>query len=92
MNTNEYVVRIVKPANKPTLPPRDLLPDLDPPRNRTSLKRPMNILAGSAVGFAAGMAIYLMLRAAGVNFGGIESSVIIGLPSVLGVLASFAIH
>ena len=57
----------------------------------SSLSRAANILSGSAVGFAAGLVIYLMLRTVGANFRGLESSVIIGLPSVLGILTSFAI-
>ena len=55
------------------------------------MSRASNILTGSAVGLATGLVIYLMLRTVGANFGGLESSVIIGLPSILGILTSFVI-
>lgn len=88
MSTKKYVVRIVKPSDKPTLPPSDPLPRLKP---KSFLKRPFNILAGSGIGIATGMMIYLMLKSTGISFGGFESSVIIALPSILGFSASLVI-
>ncbi len=61
-------------------------------KKKTFLKKAFNILAGSGVGFAAGMAIYLMLKTIGLNFGGLESSIIIGLPSILGIITSLAVY
>ncbi len=90
MNPKEYVVRIVKPKNKPALPKAALL-NMKSRKNKIFLKRSLNILAGSGVGFAAGIVVYLMLKIIGINFGGLESSVIIGLPAILGILTSFVI-
>jgi hypothetical protein len=91
VNAKEFVVRIIKPSSQPALPKANPSPKLNSRKKRTFLSRASNILTGSAVGFAAGLMIYLMLRTLGANFGGLESSVIIGLPSVLGILTSFVI-
>lgn len=90
MNYNRYVVRIVKPSPEPALPKADPLPEPDTKPN--SLSKPLYIIAGSGLGVAAGMVIHLTLRTMGISFGGLESSVIIGLPAILGVITSFAIH
>jgi hypothetical protein len=55
------------------------------------LSKTLNILVGSAIGFSAGISTYLMLKLIGADFGGLESSFIIGLPSVLGTLTSLVI-
>ncbi|OGC09059.1 hypothetical protein A3F86_01225 [candidate division WOR-1 bacterium RIFCSPLOWO2_12_FULL_45_9] len=89
MSTNQFVVRIVSPSAQPHLSkfsPADL--------NRkkyTRLSREQNIIIGSALGFAVGLIIYLMTKILGIDFGGLESSVIIGLPAILGILTSFVI-
>jgi hypothetical protein len=51
----------------------------------------MDVLTGSTMGIVAGVAIYLMLKLVGINFGGLESSLIIGLPSVLAILTSLVV-
>ena len=88
MNSNGYVVRIVKPSSKPALPKADPLPR--PASNLFS--KPLYLITGSGLGVLAGMVIYLTLRTMGISCGGLESSVIIGLPAILGVITSFAIH
>jgi len=55
------------------------------------LKNKTNILAGSVVGLAAGVITYLVLNYFGLPLGNLESSVIIGLPALLGILTSFVI-
>lgn len=91
MNSKEFVVRIVKPSTKPALPKVDPL-SVKSKKSKLFLKKALNILTGSGVGFAAGMAIYLMLKTIGLNFGGLESSIIIGLPSILGIITSLAVY
>lgn len=88
MNSKGYVVRIVKPSSKPALPKADPSPTPSP----KLFSKPLYLIAGSGLGVAAGMVIYLTLRTMGISFGGLESSVIIGLPAILGVITSFAIH
>lgn len=91
MNTKEYVVRIVKPSSKPALPKADHPLGPKPRKNKIFPKKASNILLGSGMGFGAGLVIYLMLKVFGINFGGVESTLIIGFPSVLGIFTSLAI-
>ncbi|MBU0672990.1 MAG: hypothetical protein KJ732_08200 [Candidatus Margulisbacteria bacterium] len=91
MSTNQFVVRIVQPSAKPALPKVDN--SLQSARKNANLlfSKIMNVSIGSLVGITAGVVIYLMLKIIGLNIGGVESSVIIGLPSILMILASFVI-
>jgi hypothetical protein len=92
VNVKEYVVRVIKPAPKPSLPQTDQLPDVEITKKKNPLGKTLSFLAGSSLGIAAGLTVYFMLKAAGAEFGGAETSFIIGLPSVLGILTSFATH
>lgn len=56
-----------------------------------STARTANILIGSSIGISAGLLIYIILRSIGVDLVGLESSLIIGLPSVLGTVTSLVI-
>lgn len=92
MNSKELVVRIVKPSPEPALPQAKspLTANLSK-KGGLLFSKPLNILMGSGIGLAAGTIIYLMLKLIGLNFGGLESSLIIGLPSVVGILTSIVI-
>ena len=88
MNPREYVVRIVETSSRATSAKRkELLSDSKHKFNR----KITNILTGSSVGFLTGMVIYLMLRSSGLISGGLESSIIIAFPAVLGILTSYVI-
>ena len=90
--TKERVVRIVKPSSKPVLPKTKLIPSANSRKKRTlSIPKALNILIGSGIGIAAGVVIYIMLKSSGISFGGLESSIIIGLPAILGILTSLTI-
>jgi hypothetical protein len=91
-STRSYTVRIVKPSPEPALPKIELAPLPQPGRkiNRLVLKI-FNILFGSMIGLTSGVAIYLMLKLVGVNFGGLESILVIGFPSALGILTSLVV-
>ena len=88
MNAKEIVVRIVKSSDQPAIPRAVLIPkrDRDPLFENTS-----NILTGSSLGLTVGLSIYLLFKIVGVDLGPLESSVIIGLPSLLGTVTSFAV-
>ena len=60
-------------------------------RGKAFTVRMVNILIGSSIGITAGLLIFLILNSIGVDFGGLESSLIIGLPSVLGMVTSLVI-
>ena len=48
-------------------------------------------MIGSGIGLFAGAVIYLMLKLIGINYSGLESSLIIGLPAVFSLLASYVV-
>ena len=81
----EYVVRIVEPSNKPFLKIKPAS------KIRSAGKKYFNILVGSVIGMAAGLATYTILNMFGLPLGNLESSVIIGFPALLGFLTSFSI-
>jgi len=90
-SSKENIVRLVRPSSQPVLP-KKTSPSADLRKKRNVfLPKTFNILIGSGIGCAAGLIIYLMLKSTGVNFGGMESSIIIGLPSILGILTSLAV-
>ncbi len=89
MHTKQIVVRIVKPASKPTIPEIKSVKSIK--KGKAFLSKTLNILAGSGIGLGVGAAIYLMLKLSGLNFGSLESSFIIGLPSALGIITSYVI-
>jgi len=88
VNTNQFVVRIVKPSAKPALPEVVKLPSAKSTRKANAIT---NICVGSVIGFLAGLVTFIMLKVLGLSFGGMESSLIIGLPSALGLFTSFVI-
>lgn len=88
MSSNQFVVRIVEPSTKPALPRVVNIPSARSAKKANAIT---NICVGSAIGFLAGFVTFIMLKVLGLNFGGMESSLIIGLPSALGVLTSFVI-
>ena len=82
----KYVVRIVEPSSKPALPKAGPVQKL-----KSSGKKHLNIVIGSLIGLAAGVCSYLILKAFGICLGSLESSVIVGLPALIGLITSFAI-
>lgn len=88
MNTKEVVVRIVKSSNQPAIHPAPAVPkrDRDPQFDKIS-----GILTGSTIGLAAGTSIYLLFKITGCELGGLESTLIVGLPSLLGTVTSLAV-
>ena len=85
MNDKKYTVRIVRPLNKPYLSK----PKIRKIKNKT--KPSLNILIGSTLGGLSGIAIFTMLKFMGIDFGGVESSLIIGLPAFLGLITSVVV-
>jgi hypothetical protein len=88
MNAKDVVVRIVRSSDQPAIPQSAAIParDRDPLFEKTS-----NILTGSSLGLGVGLSIYLLFKIVGVNLGPLETSIIIGLPSLLGTVTSFAV-
>ncbi|MFH1362431.1 MAG: hypothetical protein ABIH69_07295 [bacterium] len=51
----------------------------------------LRFIAGVSLGLFAGVAILLMLKYSGVISTALESSVIVGLPTMVGILATLAV-
>ena len=92
MNAKQFVVRIVNPSTDP-LKQQIVHPPLVniPSKSRLFIDKVKNILAGSMIGCLAGLTVFLMLKMVGVNYSGLETYLIIGLPSVLGIATSLVV-
>jgi hypothetical protein len=92
MNAKQFAVRIVQPSADPYKQQLTQTPMVRIP-SKTSLviEKVKNIFTGSMMGCLAGLTIFLMLKLIGVNYGGLETSLIIGLPSALGILTSLVV-
>lgn len=91
MKNKEIVVRIIYPSTKPALPKKKIT-ELEIPEEKNIFRSKLiNILTGSSIGSLAGLLIYLMLRGSGLHLDGLESTFIIGLPALLGIITSYAI-
>ena len=89
MVTKSFIVRIIKPKDKPVCPKLEADPLVrSEEKNRCFLTKIINISKGSGIGIFIGLLVYLMLRSLGIDSSGIESALIIGLPSFLGVVTS----
>ncbi|MFH1541934.1 MAG: hypothetical protein ABIE84_02450 [bacterium] len=83
------IVRLVQPSTQPALPKVTT----DPLRSvKKSFSKTVDFILGSGTGLFAGLAILLLLKLMGINFDSLESSLIVGLPSVVGVFTSLVIY
>lgn len=91
-NQTSFTVRIVEPSNKPNVAHAKIY---HVPQKSFAIKvmeKTLHFCLGSGTGLIAGAIIYLLLVILGVRLGGMESSIIIGLPSFLGLAATFATY
>ena len=91
MNDKQFVVRIVNPSPKPHIPEVKLALPVRPNGQPPLLSKAFNIFFGSLIGLTSGVAIFLMLKLVGINFGGLESTLVIGFPSALGLITSLVV-
>jgi hypothetical protein len=92
MKTSQYSVRIIHSSSNPHLPSTESKKLASNSKKNLFASRESNLIIGSGIGFFAGIIIFLMFKFIGVNYGGLETSLIIGLPSLLGLIASFVVH
>ncbi|MBN2058712.1 MAG: hypothetical protein JW782_07940 [Candidatus Saganbacteria bacterium] len=91
MNSDTYIVRIVTPSDKPSLPKLSYKVLTSNKKLHRTFERALNIIIGSLMGLSAGVVAHLALQLVGFNVSGMETSLIISLPSVFGLLASLVI-
>ncbi|MFH1825960.1 MAG: hypothetical protein ABH823_01535 [bacterium] len=87
MNSRAFTGRIVKAKEKPI--PQMIKREIRLLKSESSSL--FNIAAGSCLGFTAGLIVCGMLKFAGVQLGGVEAYLLIGLPSVLGTFTSLVV-
>jgi len=91
-NQTSFAVRIVEASNKPSIAHTK---NYQIPQKSIAIKvmeKTLHFCLGSGTGLIAGSIIYLLLVVLGVNLGGIESGIIIGLPSIVGLVTTFATY
>jgi len=85
MSPKNYTVRFIKPSNQPAIPKKRQVLHI---RKLDLLDKMFDFVIGSGVGFIAGSMIFLMLKNFGLELSGLESTVIVALPSVMGLFTS----
>ena len=84
MQNSNFVSRILAPESKPALPKRIVKPKI--------IKAGFfEVLFGFSVGIVTGLIIFTLFSIIGLPFGKFEASLLIGLPSILGMLTSLVI-
>ncbi|MFA4967054.1 MAG: hypothetical protein WC624_02395 [Candidatus Margulisiibacteriota bacterium] len=86
----EIQVRIVSPQPENAVPRFDIKDEIVIDESEF-LKLAKKLSSGGAVGIILGVGIYLALQICGVKFGGIETSIVLGIPLLTGLLASYVI-
>lgn len=51
----------------------------------------LKLLSGGGLGALIGLTLFAIIQLVGIRFGGVETSILVGLPSLLGILASYVI-
>lgn len=91
MSNQPLIVRFVQAAEKPAAPKVNYEITIDSEDKKHLFAKAGKIFTGSSLGFIAGLLIFLTLKTTGVDLGNIESSFVIGMPAILGIISSFAI-
>jgi hypothetical protein len=86
----EIQVRIIRPQPEDAVP-RFMIKEIEPPKENPLLKLSKKVLSGGLIGAILGLGIYLALKFCGINFGGVETSIVVGIPSALGIFTSYVI-
>jgi hypothetical protein len=86
----EIQVRIIRSQPEDSVP-HFTVKELEALPENLALKIGKKILSGGLMGAVLGLGIFMALKVCGIHFGGIETSIIVGIPSALGILTSYVI-
>jgi hypothetical protein len=86
----EIQVRIISPQPETAVPRFDIKDEIITDESEF-LKLAKKLFSGGTVGIILGVGIYLALKFCGVNFGGVETSIVLGIPLLTGLLTSYVI-
>ena len=86
----EFQVRIIRPQAEETVPRMSVteIVEIDEPPAKQLLQKIMN---GSLIGGVLGLGLYGAMQLCGLNASGLETSIILGIPLLLGILTSYVI-
>ncbi len=88
MVSKNFTVRIIKPSTQPAVPKLTSILKI---KSVDLFDRVFDFAIGSGIGFIAGSVIFVMLKSVGLELSGLESTLIIALPSLLGLFTSLVI-
>jgi len=86
----EIQVRLISPQPETAVPHFDIKEEIVTDESALS-KTVKKLFSGGSVGIILGVGIYLALEVCGVKFGNIETSIVLGIPLLTGLLASYVI-
>jgi len=86
----EIQVRLISPQPENSVPHFVIKDEVCTDENEI-VKLVKKLFSGGTVGIILGVGIYLALEVCGVKFGGIETSIVLGIPLLTGLLASYVI-
>ena len=86
----EIQVRIIKAQSEDAVPRYIIKEEIKIEENQ--LKKILKkLLSGSITGAFLGLGVYLALEICGIRFGGLETSIVLGIPVVTGIITSYLI-
>ena len=86
----EIQVRLISPQPENSVPHLVINDEIEAEESGF-MKLARKLLNGGTVGIILGVGIYLALEVCGVKFGSVETSIVLGIPLLTGLLASYVI-
>ncbi len=88
----EIQVRIIRPQPEDAVPRALINEAVEEINNAGGAKNPaFKFVCGGGIGILLGVGLFLALNICGVNFGNMETIVILGIPCCLGLMSSYII-
>lgn len=88
MAAKDITVRIINPSSQPFIPKTKPVVTAKP---RGLLEKLANFAVGAGSGLVAGAVIFFMLKSLGLDLSPLESTMIVALPSLVGLFTSLVI-
>lgn len=86
----EIQVRIIRSQPEDAVP-RFMVKEIAKNQENALFNTIKKILSGGLIGIGLGLGIFAALKICGINFGGLETSLMVGIPSLLGIVTSYII-
>jgi len=86
----EIQVRIIKAQSEDAVPRFIIKEEIKNEENKIK-KIVKKLLSGSIIGAFLGLGVYLALELCGIKFGGLETSILLAIPVLTGLITSYII-